>query len=187
MDWPAWLIVEDPTLRRALWVVGVALILVGLLFYVLHRAWSHGDPAYRGDRRRARVPGPYDVDPTTGTLIVTPELKEAADRYNARTLDQETDPTGGGNHVWPVADRSRAIRVPIPRPLEPTRRLTPGWRAAIQSPTGSWTMPNNGRRHHHRATGGRQEETRQLHPGYVAEARARVARGEDPDPDGLLS
>lgn len=179
------------TWRVVCYVGGASLILVGLMGYGLRWTWHHADPPYEGDRRRSRTPEPWDVDPTTGTLIVTPELEEASAAYQARLIT-ETDPDGGGLHSWPAhpaerpLDRTRLIQVPQPPPGEERRSLDPAWRKAILSPTGTWSMPNSGRRHHHRATGSKGEETRQLHPGYVAEARARVERGEPADPDHLL-
>lgn len=163
-----WLMGLEPW-RQAAVIGGACLFVVAVGVGLIRAAWRSVDPPYVGEQRRKRQADPWDVDPATGSLIVTPELEDAGRAWRDRMAAEDA-------HL--AADHSRLI--PVQRPGETRRSLAPAWRSAILSPTGSWTMPNDGRRHHHRATGSRGEETRRLHPGYVAEARARVARGEDP-------
>lgn len=182
MTAPDWLVVADPDLRALLRAAGVGLIVTGLVFWVCHRAWVRTDPNYRGRRRRPERPKAHHRDPTTGQHIVSPELEAAGRVYLARLELAETDPSGGGLHSWPAFpastdhDRCRMIPVPAQRPPgaeRPTR--------ALITPTGSWVMPATGR-HHHRAEGGPREHTRPLHPGYRADARARVVPADGTDP-----
>jgi hypothetical protein len=164
---------------------GLGLLLAAGGVWAIRHAWHAGDPPYEGDRRRPAEPEPWHRDPTTGSLIVTPELEKAARAFQAR-LRGEVIP-GDRTQVLRAPGREvgaarQRIRLPIPRP-EPgdQRSLAPGWRSAVQSPTGTWRLPeSDAGRHHHRRNGSPGEATRRLHPGYVAEARARVARGEDP-------
>lgn len=162
----------DPVRLYVLW--GTGGILAGTLLILAARwGWHHGDPPYNGDRRRKAQPDAWDRDPSTGALILDGTTRDRIAQWRA-SLAADIP-----------ADRTQVLRPPPRSDLEARRSLDPGWRRAILSPTGSWSMPNDGRKHH-RATGGPKEETRQLHPGYVAEARARVARGEPADPDHLL-
>lgn len=167
---------DQSTTTQALYIAGVGLIIAGVGVEVIRRSWRSQDPPYRGESRRGRRPSPHDRDPETGELVLGAEARDAATRY----LSTVTDPDGQGTHSWPVhpsrvGDSARRIRS---GGVPGRRSLAGDWRAAVQTPTGSWMMPDAGR-HHHRRDGGPREETRPLHPGYRAQARAMVHPPED--------
>lgn len=173
-----WLMAQDTT-TQVLYLSGVGLIIAGLGVEVIRRGWRGMDPPYRGEQRRGRRPSPYDLDPKTGELVMGAEVRDAATRYLSTVT---TDPAGQGTHTWPTHRPPAGVGEGVRRirrgEVVGRRSLAGDWRDAVRTPTGSWMMPDAGR-HHHRRDGGPREETRPLHPGYRAAARAMV-QPEDP-------
>lgn len=160
------------TWRQVCVLVGLGMIFAGLGVEAIRRSWHRADPPYVGDRKRLRHPASWHREPLTGELIVTPRLERAREIYMA-SLTRAPSPS---EEILPAHPSWPMFSPVSPAPIEPERRsLRPAWREAILDPGAGWAMPDDGRRHHHRAVGKPGEGTRRLHPGYVAEARARVA------------